>query len=324
MIKDEDPRFRHLKRKIAGFIAVALALLSLAVFFIGRERDLFTKKFELRFTVEKGTGFARGMPVKLSGFRIGRVKSISLNESATVDIVIQIDDRYRKWIRRDSRAKLLKEGLVGDMIVDVSVGSPAMPMLQNRDRLAFEKTKGLDELADELAGNIKPVLSQVRDIIQYVNDPKGDLKQSIRNIHELSARLEHTRIRTDDLLLSGKSAVTASTNRLSQVLAETDSRLREAGPVLAHLDRTGSLLEQRLPPLLDRIDGTMANLLEISRATAATSARVMPRIPAVVDNAEEALGRGNRIMEGVSGMWPIRNAVSQPPTDRLLPGDSHE
>jgi phospholipid/cholesterol/gamma-HCH transport system substrate-binding protein len=324
MITDEDPRFRHLKKKVSGFIALALALVCLVVFFIGKEHDLFTQKYELRFTVEKGTGFTRGMPVKLSGFRIGRVKSISLNESATVDIVLQIDSRYQKWIHSDSRARLQKEGLVGDMIVDVSVGSTNTPQLRHQDRLAFEKTKGLDELADEIAEKVKPVLVQIRDIIEYVNDPKGDLKQSFRNIHALSAQLENTRRHADELLGSGTTAVNASAARVDRVLTEADSRLKELAPALAHLEKSGATLEQRLPPLLEKLDGTVGNLLEISRTTAATSSRVMPRIPPMVENAEETLDRGNRLLEGVSGIWPLSSAVPPPATERLVPGDSHE
>jgi phospholipid/cholesterol/gamma-HCH transport system substrate-binding protein len=324
MITDEDPRFRHLKRKVSGFVALALALVCLVVFFIGREHDLFTQKYELCFTVEKGTGFTRGMPVKLSGFRIGRVKSISLNESATVDIVLQIDSRYQKWIHSDSRARLQKEGLVGDMIVDVSVGSATTPLLRHQDRLAFEKTKGLDELADEIAEKVKPVLVQIRDIIEYVNDPKGDLKQSFRNIHALSAQLENTRRHADELLGSGTTAVNASAARVDRVLTEADSRLKELAPALAHLEKSGATLEQRLPPLLEKLDGTVGNLLEISRTTAATSSRVMPRIPPMVDNAEETLDRGNRLLEGVSGVWPLSSAVPPPVTERLVPGDGHE
>jgi phospholipid/cholesterol/gamma-HCH transport system substrate-binding protein len=324
MITDEDPRFRHLKRKVSGFVALALALVCLVVFFIGREHDLFTQKYELCFTVEKGTGFTRGMPVKLSGFRIGRVKSISLNESATVDIVLQIDSRYQKWIHSDSRARLQKEGLVGDMIVDVSVGSATTPLLRHQDRLAFEKTKGLDELADEIAEKVKPVLVQIRDIIEYVNDPKGDLKQSFRNIHALSAQLEDTRRHADELLGSGTTAVNASAARVDRLLTEADSRLKELAPALAHLEKSGATLEQRLPPLLEKLDGTVGNLLEISRTTVATSSRVMPRIPPMVENAEETLDRGNRLLEGVSGIWPLSSAVPPPATERLVPGDSHE
>ena len=324
MTGKEDSRFRHLGRKITLFVVMALMIIAGVLILIGRDQDLFTKKYELRFTVDKGTGFSKGMPVKLSGFRIGRVSSISLNEAAKVDVVLQIDRRYQKWIRGDSRAKLLKEGLVGDMIVDLSVGSPTAPLLNDQSTLAFEKTMGLDELASEVADGVKPVLIQLRDIIEYVNDPKGDLKHSIRNINLLSAHLDEIRNHADLLLTTGRDAVSSSTKRVDRVLMEADNRLKEAGPVLARVDRISANLEQRLPSLLDKTDGTVGNLLELSKEATATSSLIMPRVPMLMDKVESAIDQSNLLLNGVSGMWPIRNAVPAPVQDRLVPGDSHE
>jgi phospholipid/cholesterol/gamma-HCH transport system substrate-binding protein len=324
MIEKEDRRFRHLGRKIILFIVVAMIMVTGVFILIGNEQDLFTKKYELQITVDKGTGFSKGMPVKLSGFRIGRVSRISLNDAAKVDVVLQIDRSYQKWIRGDSRAKLVKEGLVGDMIIDLSVGSPAAPPLNDQSRLAFEKTMGLDELVSEVTDKVKPVMIQMQDIINYVNDPKGDLKQSIRNFNLLSAHLDEIRNHADQLLTTGRDAVRSSTKRVDGVLIEADSRLKEVKPVLARVDRISANLEQRLPPLLAKADGTVANLLEISNTTAATSSSIMPRVPMLVDKVERAIDQSNRLLDGVSGMWPFRNAMPAPVQDRLVPGDSHE
>jgi len=321
---NEDPRFRYLGRKIVLFVVLALVIIAGVFILIGNENDLFTKKFELLFTVDKGTGFSKGMPVKLSGFRIGRVSRISLNDAAKVDVVLQIDCRYQKWIRGDSRAKLVKEGLVGDMIVDLSVGSPSAPLLNDQSRIVFEKTMGLEELASEVADKVKPVLIQLRDIIEYVNDPNGDLKQSIKNINHFSSRLDELRDHADELLVTGKDVVSSSTKQVDKVLVEADNRLKEAGPTLARLDRIGADLEHRLPLLLDKADGTVGNLLEISRTTVATSSLVLPRVPKLVDKVERSIDQGNRLLEGVSGMWFIRNSMPAPVQERLVPGDSHE
>jgi phospholipid/cholesterol/gamma-HCH transport system substrate-binding protein len=76
MKREQDPRFRHLEIAVGAFVTAALAALIAAIVYIGIENRLFTKKYHLRFTVDRGTGFSQGMPVKLSGFRIGRVKEI--------------------------------------------------------------------------------------------------------------------------------------------------------------------------------------------------------------------------------------------------------
>jgi len=190
MIREEDPRFRNLERKIGIFMATALAGVVIAGLLFGLQKDFFTKKYSLRFTADRGTGFAKGMSVKLSGFRIGRVTAISLNEQAMVDIIIEIDSDYRTWIRSDSTVKLVKEGLVGDSIIDISVGSADKPQLKDKESITYIKTKSLDEVAEEIAEKVKPVLLEVSDIISYINNPDGDLKKTIRNAELLTRHLE--------------------------------------------------------------------------------------------------------------------------------------
>ena len=317
MIKEEDPRFRHLKKKIAIFAAVALAVIAGIVLLIGKENDLFTKKYELMFTVEKGTGLTRGMPVKLSGFRIGRVKSISLNEAAKVDVVLQIDKRYQKWIRQDSTARLVKEGLVGDAIIEISVGSPSMATMRDRDHLAYVKTKALDELADEIADKVKPVLIEVRDIIGYVNDPKGDVKQSMKNFNVLSKNLEVTRQKADTLLVKAGDEVGTVSGKLSTVLDDTSVTVKRANTSL-------TLLNEKLPGLLVNAETSLKNVEKVSNDLKQAEENVLPKVPSLVKKSEDTLEGTNSVLDAVKGIWPISSHMPSPQERQFVPGDSHD
>ena len=88
----QDPRFRHLDATVGAFVAVSVAALVAAIVYIGIQNNLFTKKYHLRFTVDRGTGFAQGMPVKLSGFRIGRVLTTRLDLNFT-----KYTDAPKRW-----------------------------------------------------------------------------------------------------------------------------------------------------------------------------------------------------------------------------------
>ena len=140
MIVEEDQRFKYLEKKIGIFVVIAIVGFLTLFFFIGADQDMFIQKYLLKFTVEKGTGFSKGMPVKLSGFRIGRINKIYLNESAKVDIEIQIGRKYQKWIKMDSVVKLVKEGLVGDNIIEISAVSRDSDVLKDGALIAYEKT----------------------------------------------------------------------------------------------------------------------------------------------------------------------------------------
>lgn len=317
MIKEEDPRFRNLHRKVAVFAVAALVLVAVVVVLIGRESDLFTRKIDLTFTADKGTGFARGMPVKLSGFRIGRVADIVLNEEARVDVVIQVADKYRKWLRRDSTAKLVKEGMIGDAVVDISVGSPAMPPLEDGDRLAYVKVKALDELAADIAEKVKPVLIEVRDIIGYVNDPDGDIKQSMRNIRKLSRDLDGTR-RTLDLLLTRTGEdVHLLSGRLAITLDEAAKNMRTAESSLGALDR-------RLPAMLDQTERILDNTEKASADLERLTGHAADRVPAVIDKSERTMDDAAKVVDALKRTWPISSMIDEPDEIAVTPGNGIE
>ena len=317
MIKVEDPRFRNLKKKVGFFSVVGLAVLAVVILLIGKENDLFTKKSELQFTVDKGTGFTRGMQVKLSGFRIGRLKSISLNEEAKVDIVIQIDQKYQKWIRKDSTVKLVKEGLVGESIIEVAVGDRSLDALKDRERLTYVKTKALDELADELANKLQPVLSDVRGIIGYLNDPNGDIKQSMKHFNLLARNMDRTREKADALLLQAGGQIGAMSGKVGSVLDGT-------GDTLLKANRSISILEQKLPGLLTSAESSLNNMEKITGDLKVAEQTMLPKVPPLLQKSEETLQGTTNVLHAVQGIWPISSQIQAPQEKQFVPGDSHE
>lgn len=326
MIREQDPRFIHLERKIGIFIAVALLGIVVAAVLFGVQKDFFTKKYNLHFTVDRGTGFTKGMSVKLSGFRIGRVTSIALNGQAMVDISIEIDSTYRTWIRSDSTVKLVKEGLVGDNIVDVSVGSLENPELKNSEAIMYIKTKGLDELADEIAEKVKPVLIEVRDIIGYINNPDGDLKKSVRNIELLTRNLEGTRQKTDTLLTSATGNINLVTTRATTMLDSTTKKVDsiDLNPILARVNSALDHIDKKLPVLLDKADVTMENVSRISYETRMLSEKTFPKIPGLASQLEDVMFSTDRLINSLQNTWLLRDSSARVVRQDFIRGDSYE
>lgn len=324
MTHEVDPRFRHLKKKIAAFVAVALALVVGAVLLIGKENDLFVKKYELSLTVDRGTGFTRGMPVKLSGFRIGRLKSISLNEAAKVDLVLQIDQEYRKWIRSDSRARLVKEGLVGDAVIEISVGSPERAVLQDGNQLVYQKSKALDELAQELGDKVKPMLSDLGQVIGYLNDPQGDVKQAMKNFSKLSRNLELTRQNADALLLQTGERVGAVSGKVSGVLDDTSAVLSDASATVRRASASMAQVEEKLPSLLGHAQSSLDNMAQISRDLKTFQEKELPKVPPLLEKADRTLAETGTVVQAAKSIWPISGRLKAPQETHFVRGDSHD
>ncbi|HAD04130.1 MAG: hypothetical protein A2091_00315 [Desulfuromonadales bacterium GWD2_61_12] len=318
MADESDARFRHLEAKIGLFVALALFGCLAVVIYIGAAGDLFTPQYQLYFTVDKGTGFSKGMPIKLSGFRIGRISSIALNPEARVDIFIQIDKKYQSWIRDDSRAKLVKEGLVGDAVIEVTAGTPARPMLASGDTIIFEKTKSIEEQIDEISEKVKPVLLEITEIISYVNNPAGDIKKTLHNIEGLTRDLQGTRKRADRLLEQTTAQIESVGEGASGSIARLDNSLVKVDNIVSNVDRD-------LPLMLVKIDKTLQNLERISAELRNAAEKAGPQIPPLVERADGVIRETDSLVKSVADMWILRSdEADEIVAPRLLPGDSHE
>jgi len=318
MIQQQDPRFRHLERKIGIFSLLALAGVVLVVLLLGMQKNLFTAKYTLVFTVDRGTGFNKGMPVKLSGFRVGRITDMTLNEQAMVDITIEVAKKYRKWIRSDSTIKLRKEGLVGDNIVEIAVGSLDKPELKQGESVIYVKTKALDEMADEIAEKIKPVLIEVRDIIGYINDPNGDLKKTVHNLNILTRNLETTRDNADTLLITTTRNLETISNRTTMLLDNTSRKIDSLD-----IARVNATLE-KLPPLLEKTDAVMANVTAISFESKKLAEKTFPLIPGLIFRSEELLFTTDRLINNLNNSWLLGGSQNSRSTGTFKAGDSHD
>lgn len=315
---EKDPRFKHLERKIGMFVIAALAGIALVVILMGIQKDIFSSKYTLHFTVDRGTGFTNGMSVKLSGFRIGRVTDLTLNEQAMVDVTIEVARKYHKWIRSDSTVKLVKEGLVGDSVVEVAVGSLDKPQINDGESLTYLKTKGLDELADEIADKVKPVLNEVRDIISYVNDPEGDLKKTVKNIEILTRNLETTRGNADSLILGVNNKLEGIANKTETLLDNTNSKISSLD--LAKLN----IALEKLPALLEKTDAAMVNITKITEDTRKLSQQAFPIIPGFLSRTEELILSTDRLMQTLNSSW-LLGGKAVPALERTgRAGDSHD
>jgi len=317
MKMEQDPRFRRLEAVVGAFVIAALAAIIVLFVYIGGENDLFGERYHLRFRAASGTGIQKGMPVKLSGLRIGRIQKISLDEQAKVIVRMKVDRKYSKWIRADSTASLLKEGIVGDSIIKISVGSAGRPALANDDFLPFSEEKGLNEIALEFSDSVKAVLVEVRQTVAYINDPEGDVKRTLANVQRLSSNLEETRRRADGLLLAATDNVGRVGPLLDNLSAAADNVNRRLPPLLDNVSA-------RLPVLLDRLEGTLSNTERISQEFRKAAEQAAPRVPPLLTGAEELVEDTDDVMKGMKKMWPLRKHIPQGNGRGIVPGDSHE
>lgn len=312
-VEQKDPRFKNLEKKIGIFVCLVLVMLLAIFFFMGRERGIFTKKYTLFLTVDSGSGFIEGLPVKLLGFRIGRVKALSLTSDAKVRVALEINKEYQRWIRKGSVAKMLKEGFIGDTVVEVSVGPPSDQILEDGGELAFEKVGGVEDLAKE----IKPILQEIKEITSYINNPEGDIKKTVANIGMLSEGLLVTKDTLDETVKGIKDTAEIATSAFTKI----NDISRKTSPVVDKAMTITSDTEKalkKLPEILDKTNRVIDDIKKLSDILSKKS----HDIEDILEDTEDVLNDTKEIVKGAKDSWPISSMLPAKKELKLIPLDS--
>jgi phospholipid/cholesterol/gamma-HCH transport system substrate-binding protein len=79
------------KIKLGIFVSLGIAVLILAIYFIGEKQQLFRSTFRLTGVFKDVGGLQIGNNVRLSGINIGTVENVSLISDTSVRVEVLID-----------------------------------------------------------------------------------------------------------------------------------------------------------------------------------------------------------------------------------------
>lgn len=296
-IRETDPRFIFLRSKIALFIGVALAGCVILLFFIGKHRGYFVKTEDFYFITPKATGLYKGMAVKISGFKIGRLKDIILQDDGSVKVTLSIEAARTKWIREDSVAVFGKEGLIGESSIEIIPGTGKA--LKPGGVIKFEKQKGIEEMAGELKTEIEDILKGIKQTVNYINEPHGSLRKTLSNAEKVSENLIET------------------TALMNKILNEINSK---APSITEKSEATVEQLNELIKETRKNLNSLSADLKEISQAIKTTTNK---DLPVMVEQTKKTLEDMDEILRSLKGMWPIRTGIKEPEI-KPIEADSYE
>jgi hypothetical protein len=126
--------------RVGVLVVMALVFLSIGVFLIGNKDFLFSSTYRLKAEFQNVAGLNNGAAVRIGGIHQGTVKEIDLpsQPDGKVTVVMNVKSETRNIIKKDSRASIKTEGLLGDKYVEISFGSPKADPMAKTGTIASE------------------------------------------------------------------------------------------------------------------------------------------------------------------------------------------
>ena len=151
--------------RVGLLVVLALFFLAIGIFLIGNKDFLFSSTYRLKADFQNVGGLNNGAEVRIGGIHQGTVKEIDLpsQPDGKVTVVMNLLSPTRNIIKKDSRASIKTEGLLGDKYVEISFGSPQAEAVANYDTIASDTPKDMSEQTRALTEEAREGLTAFRN-----------------------------------------------------------------------------------------------------------------------------------------------------------------
>jgi len=186
-----SPKFKF---RLGLFVAGGLALFVIAIFIIGKQRNMFDPVYELKATFFNVSGLQVGNNVRFSGINVGTVENIDIINDSTVMVVMSIRKAVQEFIKVDSEVTIGSEGLIGDRLLVISQGGAGSVVAQAGALLSSNEPVETDEIMASLevtAANAEVITGELAEIMAQVNSGEGTIGKLIRS-DEMATSLDKT------------------------------------------------------------------------------------------------------------------------------------
>jgi phospholipid/cholesterol/gamma-HCH transport system substrate-binding protein len=154
--------------RVGVFVLVGLAAFLGMIYALGARARLFEPRITIYADFIEVGGLVEGATVRLAGVQIGRVTDVRLppEPGGKVRVHMTIGRRYADRVRKDSVARIETQGLLGDRIVEITVGTTQAPGVKAGDVIAAREPFDITRVMSESAQTVQSVSALVDSLRQ--------------------------------------------------------------------------------------------------------------------------------------------------------------
>ena len=239
-----DARAQNLR--VGLFLVAGLLLAALAIFAVGEKSGLFEGKTTIYVHFADINGLVEGASVRLAGLDVGTVSQIEFSErldQRKARIALSIKSRYMKRIRRDSSAFIDSKGLLGDKIINITLGSATSPELPDSGTLTTRASLSMELLATNLEDAIASVTQVTKTTDTAIKElVTAQVRQDVGRIVASTANIiEH--VERGDGLAHRVLYDPEYGQQVDAILADTRTTLAKLDSAVMRIDRTIAAVE---------------------------------------------------------------------------------
>lgn len=245
----EQNKSRYIK--LGLFIVAGMAVFVFALFYVGSKENLFTKTIELYAIFPSVSGLTQGNSVQLAGIKVGSVESIEIIGTDKVKVSLVVESKVQEFIKKDSRATINSDGLVGNKVLVISTGTESSPPVEEDDTLIALKPIEIGDILNNLNESTKDAQKIVNDIAQIsdkVNKGEGTLGKLVNNsqlydnLDSLMHAFSNATSNVDQILYKASNVLSIVTSDIEKLSGSIDTISFNIAEITTKINSSQSLV----------------------------------------------------------------------------------
>lgn len=279
------------KLELGAFVIIGLLIFIVAIYFIGQRQNIFAKTFSISTNFNNVNGLINGNNVRYSGINVGTVKTITMINDSTINVVMVIDEKMINHIKKDAIATIGTDGLVGNMIVNIIPGDGINGPISSGDVIKSYTKIGTSDMLNTLSvtnENAALLTAKLLKIADAMADSKGTFGMLI-----------------NDTMVSSNLKQTVKQLRITSI--EASKSMKELNSIISSINFNESIAGTLLNDSLQSIK--MKNIITNLENSSGEINNVITNINATITNVKEGEGALNYLSNDAEFVESLKETI---------------
>ncbi len=302
-------KFNKFERVAGLFVMLAIVGSIVTALSVAVKQGWFENKFKYQTVFNSAEGIHSGTVVQMAGLRAGSVEEIELLGNNKIKVVFYVIGKFQNRIRSDSNTQLVRPFVIGDRVLEVSVGSDEGTLVAEGSVIPSEETLDLMTLmSGKKLGSSLEKISGMLENVQYLMETfldKTRTQSMVRIFDQLDPLLGNMNAMSEEVTKLSKH-LTYDQN-LKKTLVQTVILTKEFNRILPELNRKNPELASNLAELT----ASLTQMTQDFKTVTGMLKSYGPEIPTVAKRALEALDEATILMKAMQKNFFIRSSVQE-------------
>lgn len=302
------------------FVFLGIAILVAGVLTLGGQQKKFVKAIHLKTVFDDIGGLQTGNNIWFSGVKIGTVRKINFYGESQVEVEMNVEKSVAEFIRKDSKATISSDGLIGNKIIVIYGGSTEVPAVEDGDRLEAVMPLDTDKMMETLQvnnENLVDITADLKVLTGKIANGEG-IVGAVMTDSALAVNFKS--------ILSNLERASVNSNRMINELNAFTGKLNQKGYLFNDLV-TDTTLVKDLQASMESLRQTAENSQQLTKELQAITDKLNSTENAMgmlmndpefaeylkntMQNADSATYNLNKGMEALEYTWPFNKGFKR-------------